>query len=192
MRKAFVTRLALKPFQDAGLPNVAEARYMVSHPELLERPVGTVGGTIAKVDPRGTVIEDPLNVHYDYPTKQGGEYFAGFDVPMTTQEVFPEFFENRRAFNADKAGDRRAFDLSTPIQVFDQKWLDEIMPIYLKRRQELIGKKKGGVVKKEGGSVKQPAAYIDGSEFVEAAQKYGIKDSMNNLNKIVDLSLIHI
>jgi hypothetical protein len=158
MRKAFVTRLALKPFQDAGLPNVAEARYMVSHPELLEQPVGTVGGTIAKVDPRGTIIEDPVNVHYDYPTKQGGEYFAGFDVPMTTQEVFPEFFENRRAFNADKAGDRRAFDLSTPIQVFDQKWLDQVMPVYLKRRQELIGKKKGGAVKKpikkaDGGAI---------------------------------------
>jgi hypothetical protein len=154
MRKAFVTRLALKPFQDAGLPNVAEARYMVSHPELLNQPVGTVGGTIAKIDPRGTVIENPVNVHYDYPSKQGGEYFAGFDVPMTTQEIFPEFFENRRAFNADKAGDRRAFDLSTPIQVFDQKWLDQVMPIYLKRRKELTGKKKGGAVKKaEGGAI---------------------------------------
>ena len=151
MRKAFVTRLALKPFQDAGLPNVAEARYMVSHPDLLDQPVGTVGCTIAKIDPRGTVIEDPVNVHYDYPSKQGGEYFAGFDVPMTTQEVFPEFFENRRAFNADKAGDRRAFDLSTPIQVFDQKWLDQVMPAYLKRRQELIGKKKGGAVHKAAG-----------------------------------------
>jgi hypothetical protein len=40
---------------------------------------------------------------------------------------------------------------------------------------------------KAGGEVKKPAAYIDGNEFVLAAQKYGIKDSMNNLNKIVDL-----
>jgi hypothetical protein len=40
---------------------------------------------------------------------------------------------------------------------------------------------------KKGGAVKQPAAYIDGSEFVEAAQKYGIKDSMSNLNMIVNL-----
>jgi hypothetical protein len=41
--------------------------------------------------------------------------------------------------------------------------------------------------KKEGGYIKKPAAHIDGSQFVEAAKKYGIKDSMNNLNKIVDL-----
>ena len=29
--------------------------------------------------------------------------------------------------------------------------------------------------------------YINGDEFVNAAKKYGITDSMNNLNKIVDL-----
>jgi len=54
--------------------------------------------------------------------------------------------------------------------------------------KELTGKKKGGAVEKaEGGYLKKPAAKIDGNEFVLAAQKYGIKDSMNNLNKIVDL-----
>jgi hypothetical protein len=50
-----------------------------------------------------------------------------------------------------------------------------------------LGLKEGGAVEKPAGGVKQPAAYIDGSEFVEAAQKYGIKDSMDNLNKIVNL-----
>jgi len=50
-----------------------------------------------------------------------------------------------------------------------------------------LGLKEGGEVTKPAGGAKLPAAYIDGNEFVLAAQKYGIKDSMNNLNKIVDL-----
>jgi hypothetical protein len=50
-----------------------------------------------------------------------------------------------------------------------------------------LGLKEGGEVTKPASGIKQPAAYIDGNEFVLAAKKYGIKDSMNNLNKIVDL-----
>ena len=73
-----------------------------------------------------------------------------------------------------------------PHQRVDQQFIDE-MEQYRKRIKELTGKKKGGVVKKEGGYLKKPAAYINGDEFVNAAKKYGIKDSMNNLNKIVDL-----
>ena len=41
--------------------------------------------------------------------------------------------------------------------------------------------------KKEGGYIKKPAAYIDGNEFVLAAQKYGLGDDINTLNKIVML-----
>jgi hypothetical protein len=52
---------------------------------------------------------------------------------------------------------------------------------------EVNNKRIKPVRKAEGGYLKKPAAYIDGNEFVLAAQKYGIKDSMNNLNKIVDL-----
>jgi hypothetical protein len=64
--------------------------------------------------------------------------------------------------------------------------MDEV-GAYRRRIKELTGRKKGGAVKKEGGAIQKPAAYINGDEFVNAAKKYGIKDSMNNLNKIVDL-----
>ena len=66
-----------------------------------------------------------------------------------------------------------------PHQRVDQQFIDE-MEQYRRRLKELTGKKAGG-------AVKQPAAYINGDEFVNAAKKYGIKDSMNNLKKIVDL-----
>jgi hypothetical protein len=52
---------------------------------------------------------------------------------------------------------------------------------------EVNNKRIKPVQKAEGGYLKKPAAYINGDEFVNAAKKYGIKDSMNNLNKIVDL-----
>lgn len=52
---------------------------------------------------------------------------------------------------------------------------------------EVNNKRIKPVRKAEGGYLKKPAAYINGDEFVNAAKKYGIKDSMNNLNKIVDL-----
>ena len=52
---------------------------------------------------------------------------------------------------------------------------------------EINNKRIKPVQKADGGYLKKPAAYINGDEFVNAAKKYGIKDSMNNLNKIVDL-----
>ena len=57
-----------------------------------------------------------------------------------------EWEKLRREFNASPSSDPRSFDLSTPVQKFDQEWLDKVMPIYLARRKKLIGKKKGGKV----------------------------------------------
>jgi len=65
---------------------------------------------------------------------------------MTTKEFFPEFHKQRREFNAPEAGDSRAFELSQPVQKFDQEWLDKVMPVYLKRRKKILGYKKGSKV----------------------------------------------
>jgi hypothetical protein len=64
---------------------------------------------------------------------------------------------------------------------------NDIKQIYDYMRRKKFNLKLDNVKKAEGGYIKKPAAYINGDEFVNAAKKYGIKDSMNNLNKIVDL-----
>jgi hypothetical protein len=50
----------------------------------------------------------------------------------------------RREFNAPEKGDRRSFERAKPIQKFDQEWVDKVMPVYLKRRKDILGYKKGG------------------------------------------------
>jgi hypothetical protein len=155
MRKLFIDRMALEPFQEAGFPDVAHARYAIQHPELLTRPINSIGAGISELDPTGRVIKNPSKIHYDYPEHLAQrQYVGGFDVPMNRGEIFQEFEKNRRMLNAEPSSDPRSFDLSTPIQKFDQEWLDKVMPIYLARRKMLLGKAKGGVIKKaEGGMV---------------------------------------
>ena len=86
-----------------------------------------------------------------------------------------------------KSSEFGRMNMIVPKQQIDNELIEAIGE-YQRRMKELTGKKKGGVVEKaEGGAIKKPAAYIDGNEFFLAAKKYGIKDSMNNLNKIVDL-----
>jgi hypothetical protein len=155
MRKLFVDRMAMEPFQEAGFPDVAHARYAIQHPELLTRPINSIGAGVSELDPTGRVIKNPSKIHYDYPEHLAQrQYVGGFDVPMHRGEIFQEFEKNRRMFNAEPSSDPRSFDLSTPIQKFDQEWLDKVMPIYLARRKMLLGKAKGGVIKKAvGGTI---------------------------------------
>jgi hypothetical protein len=147
LKKLFLQRMSTDPYQNANFPEVAKARVAVSHPHLLERPVHSIGAGITEFEPSGRIIKNPSQPHYDYPHELASkEYVGGFDVPMHRGEVFQDWEANRRMFNADRASDPRSFDLSIPIQKFDQQWLDKVMPIYLARRKALLGKKKGGKV----------------------------------------------
>jgi len=147
LKKLFLQRMSTDPYQNAKFPEVAKARVAVSHPHLLERPLHSIGAGITEFDPSGRIIKNPSQPHYDYPDELASkEYVGGFDVPMHRGEIFQEWEKNRRMMNASKSSDPRSFDLSTPVQKFDQEWLDKVMPIYLARRKALIGKKKGGKV----------------------------------------------
>jgi len=156
IRKLFVTRMNTEPFQKAGFPDVAHARFAVQHPELLNRPLNSIGAAVSQLEPQGRVIKNPSKPHYDYPDQLAQERYAGgFDVPMNRGEIFQDWHNERRANKKSESSDPRSFDLSTPIQVFDQQWLDKVMPVYLARRKALLGKKKGGNVNKaKGGAVK--------------------------------------
>lgn len=115
-------------------------------------------------------------------------------------------FNNTELISADQIR-KAGWDLSGNTQKYFTK--QEYDDLLRNEQKKVEGMKRGGKVsisknpdtmmlevnnkrikpvrKAEGGYLKKPAAYINGDEFVNAAKKYGIKDSMNNLNKIVDL-----
>lgn len=154
LRKHFVERMATDPYQEAGFPEIAMARLAVQHPNLMKHDTPGkefVGSSIGRFRPDFGQVERPTNPHHSYPNVIGGEYVGALhgekERPLlTTTEFFPEFHRQRREFNAPASGDRRAFELAQPVQKFDQKWLDQVMPLYLARRKALVGKADGGPV----------------------------------------------
>ena len=152
LRKHFVKRMATDKYQNAGFPEIAMARLAVQHPNLMQHDEPGkeyVGSSIGRFNPNYSLVDNPVNPHHSYPSVIGGEYVGALhsekDKPLlTTKDFFPEFHKLRREFNAPEGGDRRAFELAQPVQKFDQEWLDKVMPIYLARRKQLTGKKKGG------------------------------------------------
>jgi len=154
LRKHFVERMATDPYQEAGFPEIAMARLAVQHPNLMrhdEPGKEFVASSIGRFRPDFGQVETPVHPHHSYPSVIGGEYVGALHPEhaqplMTTKEFFPEFHKQRREFNAPEAGDRRAFELSQPVQKFDQEWLDKVMPVYLKRRKKILGYKKGSKV----------------------------------------------
>ena len=151
LRKTFAKRMMLDQFQKGGFPDVVESRVAISTPEMLHAPVGSGGLSFGLMDPAGGVIKDPINPHHTYRASSPGEYLGGTGVNFSTEELFPEFFEQRRLLGGDPKDDWYAFGRSMPTQRFDQRWLDQIMPLYEQRIKELTGKKDGGGVHMAGG-----------------------------------------
>lgn len=127
LRHAFVDTMKLDPYVDAGFPDLPSTRYAITEPKLLDAPYHSSGFSIAKMDPTGKVISNPANPHTSYDTQLVGQFVGGLDRNVPRDIMFPDFYRARRMMGADPAGDRRAFDLSTPIQNANQEWLDGVM-----------------------------------------------------------------
>lgn len=161
MRKAFVGLMDMKPFQAVGMPNVGHARVAISDPEQLHLPTNSIGLGISNLDPTGRVIKNPSKPHEDYTDELAQKHYMGrFEVPMSRGDVFSDFEAMRRAANKDPTDDPRSFDFSLPIQVFNQQWLDTIMPKYLAKRKALLGFAEGGEVKDAEPSQDEMMAHI--------------------------------
>jgi len=166
-----------------GFPSGQDVRYAITSPDLRDMEVNLTGHGVGRLVPNAPLTDTAQ--HNTYSKGIPGMYLGHQEVLTPFAISFPDAAQhiittkNPQDFTGTI---QKVF----PHQRVDQQFIDE-MEQYRKRIKELTGKKKGGVVKKEGGYLKKPAAYINGDEFVNAAKKYGIKDSMNNLNKIVDL-----
>jgi hypothetical protein len=127
VRTAFVAEANLDQFANRGFPNVAQTRVAITDPNLMNVPMHSSGYTVAKMNPEGLVISNPVAPHSTYSTQLGGQYAGGFAQPVPRDIMFPDFYSGRRAMSGDPAGDVRSFQLSNPIQKADQKWLDGVM-----------------------------------------------------------------
>jgi hypothetical protein len=137
-------------------------------PELLDQPTGALGNRLFTLS--GGIVNRP-DLHPAFPTILQGEDLGVMFTPVERDIVMKDFVEKTMREKGRKPGYMDYTRGNPPTQLITEDILTEL---------QKLGKKKGG-------AVKQPAAYIDGNEFVEAAQKYGIRDSMNNLNMIVNL-----
>ena len=163
--------------QKYNLPSGVDIRHAVTEPDLRDLEIGVTGKSIGRLRPE---IEDlGYSEHPTYSHDIPGEFLGSSKYNIPYELSFPDSVKAVRENPKQAPQEFGSFKYVGPRQVIDQQLIDEI-----KQYQEMIKKYTG---KKKGGAVKQPAAYIDGNEFVEAAQKYGIRDSMNNLNMIVNL-----
>ena len=127
LRHAFIDRMDLDQFRAAGFPSLPITRAAITEQSLMNVPIHGGGLSIAKMDPSGRIISNPVVPHTTYNTQLGGQYVGGFDRPVPRDFLFSDFTAARRAAGTDPSGDMRSFNLSNPIQRADQRWLDNVM-----------------------------------------------------------------
>jgi hypothetical protein len=212
LRRALMDRLSQKKFQKRLEYNYPDLIGSVIADELKGVPKGWVGNVSAELDPFSKIRPSKSSTYsHDF----GGKYYASmpnmpveFLMPNTFEGIYREMkalypsakpealrnmaigaMEKRKENISEMIGSRSIDAVKLYQEGLKQGEFDpnDIKQIYDYMRRKKFNLKLDNVKKAEGGYIKKPAAYIDGNEFVLAAQKYGIKDSMNNLNKIVDL-----
>jgi hypothetical protein len=215
LRKGFMDRMSKAEYQKMLGYNIEDVYAAIHDPALKGVPKGFVGNTMIETSPFAE-IRPSTHQSYDSANagKYAGS-MPSMPIELMMPDLY-EYLE-RQVLSSPKPTyknmtpnqirtmiinmiEKRGSVISQPI---NQRVVDNVMrykeglkqghfkPNDYESIMEFMrrtgGYKDGGTVKKPAGAVKQPAAYIDGSEFVEAAQKYGIKDSMSNLNMIVNL-----
>lgn len=126
LRHVFNDRMQLDKYKEY-FPDITATRAAITDPNLMNVPIHSSGYTIAKLDPAGKVISNPVNPHSTYNTQLGGEYFGGLEHQVPRDVMFSDFYKARRGQGADPSGDMRSFQLSNPTQVAHQEWLDGMM-----------------------------------------------------------------
>ena len=137
-------------------------------PALIDQPTGALGNRLFTLS--GGIVDRP-DLHPAFPAILQGEDLGLTFTPVERNLVMKDFVDKTMREKKRMPGYMDYTRGNPPTQLITEDILTELQKLGLKK----------------GGAVKQPAAYIDGNEFVEAAQKYGIRDSMSNLNMIVNL-----
>lgn len=90
-RIIFSKTMDKKPWREAGFPDVGEARFATTNPDLLSTPDYAGGYTVGRIDRANPVIKKPAMGHRSYPVALGGEYVGGFPVSLHKDLIFPNW-----------------------------------------------------------------------------------------------------
>ena len=132
-RKKFVRLMDTAPFQNAGFPSVAQARFATTEDVLKNVGAGETGAAISTLDMSRMPSSDVKFPHSTYDSQLFGDYQGGLLQTAPREVVFRDFFkslENQKT----KAGKPLnpamkdyTFRLNLPSQVVDQDLGDTIM-----------------------------------------------------------------
>jgi len=128
LRHAFLDRMQLDDFQNAGFPHLSSIRKAIMEPALADVPLYHGGYSVGAIDTALPINKAPKAPHSTYDTQLHGHVLGGIDTPIPHTMLWRDFFNERRVRQMPESGDRMAFERSKPLQKVDQQLLDEVMP----------------------------------------------------------------
>lgn len=131
VRSYFTKLMDTAPYQRAGFPSVAEARFATTDPRLLNEPTGAAGLSISRLD--GTTTQVP-GQHRTYDTNVGGKYVGGLPTSIPKEIMFPDIVKPLEGYRDALPGFKPTIDYlmaRTPkglplVQKADQQWVDGV------------------------------------------------------------------
>jgi hypothetical protein len=87
VRNKFAKTMDTRQFQASGFPSVAEARFAVTDPRLLNEPTGASGLAISRVTPGAP---RPPSLHRTYEDALPGQYLGGLGASVPKEIMFPQ------------------------------------------------------------------------------------------------------
>jgi len=128
VRNKFAKAMDTSAMQKLGLPSVAEVRYAVTDPRLLDAPTGSAGQAIAQLT--GQKVANPVNPHRTYGTQIGGEYVGGFERSVPKELMYPDMLKAYKRMGYDPLEYdylmRQGLTGAPTAQRANQKWVDTV------------------------------------------------------------------
>jgi len=193
LRKHIAAKLGTS--EKYGLRPAADVQFAVSHPELTNLETGASGFTLGELTP-GLLTE---SAHPTYSHDIPGKVLGQTQYPTPYDLMYRDQLELIR--NNPEAPEFNTLKMLGARQKIDEQLVNEINE-YQERMRQLLGRKKGGAVKKaEGGSVNltdlpdevTPAnwrEHLQNNVLADARALLGVKDGgVINLDELIEKSL---
>ena len=140
MRKEVAAIGKKKMYENQGFPSYDDISDAVNHPLLRNSKVGDSGLSTFLAEPGADLGKNSFHNSYSHGIL--GKSDGGLQVSIPGQNMFPSIWDDTAGMT-NKAGAPMNFDqrmgvikMSHGFQIPDQKWLDQIMPVYEQRMKQ--------------------------------------------------------